>query len=317
MICEKHYLYENREDVYLTAYVLDDSFEMLGGKSRGAVLICPGGAYLSCSDREAEPVAMAFAAMGYHAFTLHYSVYFDAAGDFIMPDGKPLEPKARCVFPNPMLDIGAAILHIGKHAEAWHVDMKKLALCGFSAGAHNCAMYSVYWNTPIVTGHLGVSGDKLRPAACILGYTLSDYVFMKENSAGDPFAEGMFRASQTAFLGAPEPSDEALCKVSPARLINSDTPPMFIWATSEDGLVPVQHSTILATALASAGIPFELHIFEKGGHGLSLASQATAGAKSDINPRAASWVELCRQWLDLRIAIDLPAKSRWEMLNEK
>ena len=68
-------LYENRDDVTLTTYVLADSKEMLNGKARPAVLICPGGAYISCSDREAEPVAMAFAAMGYHAFVLRYSVY--------------------------------------------------------------------------------------------------------------------------------------------------------------------------------------------------------------------------------------------------
>ena len=58
-------LYENRDDVTLTTYVLQDSPEMLAGKKRPAVLICPGGAYLFCSDREAEPIAMKFASMGY------------------------------------------------------------------------------------------------------------------------------------------------------------------------------------------------------------------------------------------------------------
>ena len=66
-------LYENREDVTLTTYVLQDSPEMLAGKSRPAILICPGGGYMSCSDREAEPIAMKFASMGYHTFVLRYS----------------------------------------------------------------------------------------------------------------------------------------------------------------------------------------------------------------------------------------------------
>ena len=61
-------LYENREDVTLTCYLWDDSPELLNGKKRPAVLICPGGAYLGCSDREGEPVALRFASMGYHAF---------------------------------------------------------------------------------------------------------------------------------------------------------------------------------------------------------------------------------------------------------
>lgn len=64
MRSEVIYLYEDREDVTLTTYVLDDSKEIRCGKPRPAVLICPGGAYLNCSDREAEPVAMKFLAMG-------------------------------------------------------------------------------------------------------------------------------------------------------------------------------------------------------------------------------------------------------------
>ena len=76
MITTTVQLYEGRPDVSLTTYVLADSPELMNGKRRPAVLICPGGAYLNCSDREAEPVALRFAAMGYHAFVLRYSTYF-------------------------------------------------------------------------------------------------------------------------------------------------------------------------------------------------------------------------------------------------
>ncbi len=75
MIPKTIQLYANRPDVTLTTYVLADSPELLNGKVRPAVLVCPGGAYLNCSDREAEPVALRFAAMGYHAFVLRYSTY--------------------------------------------------------------------------------------------------------------------------------------------------------------------------------------------------------------------------------------------------
>lgn len=137
-------LHDGREDVTLTTYVLDDSPEMLKGKKRPAVIICPGGAYLNCSDREAEPVALKFATMGYHAFVLRYSVYQEGKGG--TPDwSKPMEPKLQCIHPNPMRDIAKAMLYIGAHAVEWLVDMSKVAICGFSAGAHNCAMYSVYW----------------------------------------------------------------------------------------------------------------------------------------------------------------------------
>ena len=74
MKLEQCYLYEDDPKVTLTAYILDDSPEMLMGKKRPAFLICPGGAYMFNSDREAEPAAIRFASMGYHAFVLRYSV---------------------------------------------------------------------------------------------------------------------------------------------------------------------------------------------------------------------------------------------------
>lgn len=101
-------LYEGREDVTLTTYLLDDSPELLKGGARPAIVICPGGAYLNCSDREAEPVALRFAAMGYHAFVLRYSVYQEGCGG--TPDWtKPIEPKLQCQYPKQMREMGMAM----------------------------------------------------------------------------------------------------------------------------------------------------------------------------------------------------------------
>ena len=75
-------LKEGREDVTLTTYVLQDSPDLLAGKSRPAILICPGGGYFNCSDREAEPIALRFAGMGYHCFVLRYSTYCRGEGFF-------------------------------------------------------------------------------------------------------------------------------------------------------------------------------------------------------------------------------------------
>lgn len=66
-------LYENRDDVTLTTYILQDSPELLAGKVRPAIIVCPGGGYFNCSDREAEPVALKFASKGYHTFVLRYN----------------------------------------------------------------------------------------------------------------------------------------------------------------------------------------------------------------------------------------------------
>lgn len=311
MKVEEIKLYEDREDVTLTTYVLADSAELLGGKPRPAVLICPGGAYLSCSDREAEPVALKFASMGYHAFVLRYSVYQD--GEFAFPDlSKPLTPKKKCQNPMPMREVGKAMLIIREHAEEWLVDVDRIAVCGFSAGAHNAAMYAANWQTEILSEYFQEEPAKFRPAACILGYTLSDYVLMREHNANGPEFDAMFFGiSNTAFLGEPTPSEEKLIAASPARNVTENMPPTFLWATSEDSLVPVQQSLVLARALADAKIPFELHVFENGPHGLALATQATAQAKAQVMPDVAKWTEMVDTWLEKRFALpileELPA----------
>jgi len=310
-------LYENRDDVTLTSYIIADSPELMNGKKRPAILVCPGGAYLNCSDREGEPIALRFAAMGYHAFVLRYSTYFEGKSGFPQL-GQEIPPKQHCVHPAPMRDIGKAFLKLHENADQWLLDTDRIAICGFSAGAHNCAMYSVYWYAPVMTEFFRQPANKFKPAATILAYTLSDYVLLADAATGqlDPLARGLFELSVLAFTGTTKPSRELLAEVSPARQVNDQTPPMFLWATAADSLVPVAHSTIMATALATHKIPFEIHIFEEGMHGLSLADQASSGSWSQNNPDAAKWVGLAEAWLKKRFALPLPEKSDWEILME-
>lgn len=295
-------LYENRDDVTLTTYILDDSFQMLNGKKRGCVLICPGGGYLFCSDRESEPVALAFASLGYHAFVLKYSVYSEGNKVPVDPS-KPLSVKEHCLFPGPIRDIAQAVQYIRDHADEWRLDETKIALCGFSAGAHNCAMYSVYWDKPEITSHFGRDAEVFQPAACILAYTLSHYELLGKAPGGT--SRAMFRASKTALLGTADPPEDMMKRVSPALLVGDNTPPMFLWTTSKDELVPAQQTILMANALAEQGIPFEAHIFEDGPHGLSLATQASASSKNETDSAAANWLPLCAAWLEKRLALDL------------
>ena len=320
MKCETIYLREGRTDITLTTYVLDDSPEMLGGKRRPAVIVCPGGAYLSCSDREGEPIAMAFANMGYHAFVLRYGVYQEGKpGMFIPEPGAEVPVKEHCVHPNPIRDIARAMLEIRAHADEWLVDADRIAICGFSAGAHNCAMYATNWHKPVISEYFGKEPGQFRPAACILAYTLSDYVFMKENTAAatDPIAAGLFAVSNTAFLGSPTPDDALLHEVSPARNVTEHCPPTFLWATSEDSLVPVQHTLLMSLALADKKIPFEVHVFESGPHGFATATQSSAAARSHCNADAAKWLPLCDAWLLKRFALDLPPLTPWEIMEQE
>lgn len=314
MYCETVRLYENREDVTLTTYVLEDTRDMLNGKPRPAVLICPGGGYLTLSDREGEPVALAFAHMGYHAFVLKYSVYSQGVQNEDMFAAVGEGRKEHCIFPKPMQDIGAAMLYIREHSGQWHVNMEQVAVCGFSAGAHNCAMYGAYWDKPEIAGFFGKDPEMMRPAACILGYPLTDYIYMKEYAAHlDPeeIAGQLFVQSNMAYLGTTEPDEELLKAISPARLVSGSTPPTFLWATGEDNLVPVQHTILMARALADGKVPFEVHIFESGPHGLGVATEAGAGNLWDVNREAAQWVPMCHAWLRKRFKLALEKRPFW------
>lgn len=128
----------NKEDVTLTAYLLDGSTEFSNITSRPAVLIFPGGGYYVTSDREAEPIAMAYLAEGYHACILRYSVGKESS------------------FQQAFNDAEEAMALIHKNAEEWNIDQNKIATIGFSAGGHLAAS-------------LGAMGD-VRPNALLLGY---------------------------------------------------------------------------------------------------------------------------------------------------
>jgi acetyl esterase/lipase len=308
MILKTIKLYEDRQDVTLTTYVLADSPEMLNGKKRPAVLVCPGGGYLGCSDREAEPVALRFAAMGYHAFVLRYSTYY---GRFQPPDPDNMPVNPDSIHPNPVRDIGKAFLTIRAQADEWLVDVDKIVICGFSAGGHNCAMYSVYWDKPLITAHFGEDAAKFRPAAAILGYALTDYhLTVKQKYANEVVAK-IRRAAAIALLGTDDPDEALLTEASPARHVSTATPPTFIWATVADDLVTPAHGLRLATALAAVGVPFEIHLFEEGMHGLSLADEATANSQLNIDVDAAQWVQLAEAWLKKRFAPSLPTQPPW------
>ena len=133
-----HMTVPGHEDASLEGFLLDCEITLGQEKERPAVLVCPGGGYLYLAPREAEPVALSYAAQGFHAFILRYSVG-PAAGGF-----------------SPLEEISWAIGYIRENAEQWHIAKEKIAVCGFSAG-----------------GHLALSAGLLaenKPNAMILGY---------------------------------------------------------------------------------------------------------------------------------------------------
>lgn len=134
----KTYNLTDDPDITLTAYIPDISEEMKNMKVKPSVLVLPGGAYKFCSDREAEPIALAYLAKGFNAFVLRYSL------------------NEKSAFPTPLNDASKALKFIRDNAAEFCTDPQKIAVIGFSAGGHLAAALST------------MSDDK--PNACILGY---------------------------------------------------------------------------------------------------------------------------------------------------
>ena len=131
-----------KRNATLTGYVQQTSSDLPNLDVCPAVLICPGGGYAYCSDREAEPVALAFLNAGYNAFVLRYTVSTTC-------------PAAE-VFGHALAEAEESLTYLREHAAELHIDPDKIAVLGFSAGAH-------------LTASLGTMG-RVRPAALLLGY---------------------------------------------------------------------------------------------------------------------------------------------------
>ena len=251
----------------LTTYVLDDCLDEAPRK-RGAVLICPGGGYGFCSPREAEPIALAMTSKGYHAFVVDYTT-------------NGADPNMR--HPQPLLDVSRAMTIIRENAAEWNIDPTKVAVCGFSAGGHLAASLGTLGNRDYIKSNPQI-GDNL-PNALILAYPVI--------SANKSVYHG---GSFVNLLGE-NASTEAIEELSLENQVSEITPPTFIWHTFPDDVVPVENALLFASALSTKKIPFDLHVYSEGGHGLSLATRETSSDHSQIIPHVQSWVESCASWL--------------------
>lgn len=233
----------------LTAYLHDLSPVLHTADVRPAVLVLPGGGYNQCSDREGEPIALAYLAEGFNAFVLRYTV------------------GPEMVLPQPLRDAEDALEYLRENAAGLHIDVGKIAVVGFSAGGHLAA-----W--------LG-TGGRIRPAALVLGYA---QIF---------------------------PVPEALCghqMPSILDMVDGNTPPAFLFSTADDAVVPVKNSLAFATALEEAGVPFEMHIYASGKHGLSLAKPLTAdGNAQNVRIDVAGWHSQSVAWL-FKLLGDFPVE---------
>ena len=164
-----------------------------------------------------------------------------------------------------IMDVTEALAWVRETPKEWNVRRGQIGLTGFSAGGHLAAITAV------------TAAAAYKPDLLLLGYPV--ITFEK------PYVHA---GSRLNLLGRnPPPAD--IIAYSAERQVGSGTPPAFIWATANDASVPVENSLKFAAALSGCGIPFELHIFEEGRHGLGL---------SEGNAECRQWLQLCAAWLE-------------------
>ena len=252
----------------LYTYFLDSSIEMRPDEKRPVILMCPGGGYEMTSDREAEPMAMQFLAMGYHVAILRYSVC-------------PVR------YPAALLQVAESVLYLKEHADEYHIDPEKIVVQGCSAGGHLAANYGIAWNSPFLTKLMGMENDPER--LCVAGLLLCYPVI----TSGEKAHEESFRT----LLG--EQYEEKKEELSLENQVTPDTPPTFLWHTATDETVPVENSLYFFQACLQQGVSAELHIYPVGGHGLSLANEETCRANGiGVQKECQSWIGLAQTWLE-------------------
>ena len=252
----------------LYTYFLDSSIEMRPNEKRPVILMCPGGGYEMISDREAEPMAMQFLAMGYHVAILRYSVC-------------PVR------YPAALLQVAESVLYLKEHADEYHIDPEKIVVQGCSAGGHLAANYGIAWNSPFLTKLMGMENDPER--LCVAGLLLCYPVI----TSGEKAHEESFRN----LLG--EQYEEKKEELSLENQVTPDTPPTFLWHTATDETVPVENSLYFFQACLQQGVSAELHIYPVGGHGLSLANEETCRANGiGVQKECQSWIGLAQTWLE-------------------
>ncbi len=250
---------------FIDCYIPSNYEGFSAGVKHPAIIICPGGGYGHLSKREDEPIALQYLAANYATFILNYSVNEDAG------------------FPRCLLEALTAIKTVREHAEEWEIDPEKIAMLGFSAGGHLTATVGAYWNSPLAEEALG-NTDLFKPNALLLSYPVI--------TSGEWAHRGSFD-----LLVGKDASEDLLEKVSIEKQVTASYPPTFLWHTATDGAVPVQNSILMANALADQEIPFELHIYPRGPHGLALSDERTAKRENGVIMHPEQCENRPRRWL--------------------
>ena len=237
----------------LTPFLLDST----DGKKRGCMIVCPGGGYGARMDYEGAPISKRLNEVGISSFVLNYRV-------------APYNGDAY------MADVNRAVRLIRSRADEFGIDPEKIGLIGFSAGGHLACAGATHFDGGLDTGD-EIDRVSSRPNAAILSYGVNS--LMEEITHAD---------TRNRFIGYSDDPDKTAYEFSGENSVTELTPPMLIWHTAGDTLVPVENALRMASAMSAKNIPFELHIFPEGDHGDGLFGDVAC---------AREWFRLAADWL--------------------
>lgn len=236
-------------------------------RMRPAMLVLPGGAYWWISEGEAEPVAIKYGEAGFATFVLSYSVY--------------------TAYPAPLIEAMLAMRFIRDTAVKYHVDKDKVCAIGFSAGGHLTGMLATVKNTE--AQQIDAGAEQVRPNAVIMSYpvvTLGEYTH-----------EG----TRDVITGGDK---DLIEKLSIEKRVDKNSAPAFIWHTYNDTAVPTENALMLAGVYRKNNVPFALHIFEHGWHGLALCNVNDCPEEKTLLRKVGKWFDLSVDWLKSHDMLD-------------
>jgi acetyl esterase/lipase len=230
------------------------------------VVVCPGGGYGGLAmDHEGKQIAEWLNGLGISAFVLKYR----------------LGPRYH--HPAPLTDVQRAIRYVRQHAKEYNFSPDRLGVWGFSAGGHLASTAATHFDKGNPTAQDPLDRLSSRPDFAILAYPVISFT-----------TEYVHKGSRRNLLG--EPYDERLAaNLSNETQVTPETPPTFLFHTNEDTGVPPENSVLFYLALRKAGVPAEMHIYERGRHGVGLAPK---------DPILSSWAGRLADWFKTRGLLD-------------
>jgi acetyl esterase/lipase len=249
----------NENDVpTITAYLPD-----AGTSAGAAMVICPGGGYAGLAGHEGRDYALWLNQHGVAGFVLKYRLGSHGYRH-----------------PSMLLDAARAVRWVRAHASDFKLDAHRIGIMGSSAGGHLASTLLTHFDGGNTNSADRVEQQSSRPDLGILCYPVIS------------MGEFTHHGSRENLLGQnPVPEDVKL--LSNELQVTPQTPPCFIWTTFEDDVVPMENTTMFAEALRKNHVPFDLHVYQKGGHGMGLGDKPPFA-----HPHP--WAADCLVWLKVQ-----------------